>query len=171
MRAVYHREKLQLEGEQPLPVSVRGEETVLELLVRLDFDPTEALTDLEKLIFEGHIRLSSETIRQLFAGLGSRKGLLQVALSDDDTDELIRFKALKLANRLLSYEENRDADNYHRAFANCPLRMFKVPTACLHQSSQLRINLFRLLRSYLRSCPDQSEVMMHQALNDASLEQ
>ena len=46
IRSVFNREKLQLEGETREYVSARSEEGVLELLVRLDFDPTEDLTDL-----------------------------------------------------------------------------------------------------------------------------
>jgi len=115
--------------------------------------------------------LSSETIRQLFAGLGSRKGLLQIALTDDETDQLVRFKALRLANRLLSYEENREAESYYRAFSSCPIKMFRVPLACLQQSSQLRVNLFRLLRSYLRVCHDHPEQPLRLVFGESQLEQ
>ena len=80
VRNVFNRENVEL-VENHEPFNTRTEEGLLELLVKLDVDPTEALNDLERLIFEGHLRLSSETIRQLFAGLGNRKGLLQIALT------------------------------------------------------------------------------------------
>lgn len=52
IRNVYNREKVVLETSEHEPQAMKTtEEGVLDLLVRLDFDPAETLSEIERLIF------------------------------------------------------------------------------------------------------------------------
>lgn len=58
---------------------------VLELLVRLGSSQDNVisvLNDLERELFDNKLRITNEVIRQLFVGLGKRKGLLEVSLGE-----------------------------------------------------------------------------------------
>lgn len=78
---------------------------VLELLVRLGNNQdnlVQTMNELEHELFDNKLRITNEVIRQLFVGLGKRKGLLEVSLSEE-TRELDCFRGLDLIMRLLNF--------------------------------------------------------------------
>lgn len=153
IRQVYGKERILLPYQRENDKRM-DEDIVVELLVRLgncQDNIVEVLNDIERELFENKLRITSEVIRQLFVGLGKRKGLLEVSLGDE-TRELDCFRGLELIMRFLNFEQNREAELYIRNFVTCPVKSLKIHPSLLG-SSKIKLDYFRLLEIYFkRNC-------------------
>lgn len=85
MRQVYAREKILLSYQKEIDRKM-DEDVILDLLIRLGThqEPTvSVLACIEKELFDNKLRVTNEVIRQLFMGLGKRKGLLEISLGEE----------------------------------------------------------------------------------------
>jgi len=85
LKQVYAKERILLPYQREVDKRM-DEDIVLELLVRLGTSQDNiigVLNDLEKELFDNKLRITNEVIRQLFMGLGKRKGLLETSLGEE----------------------------------------------------------------------------------------
>ena len=85
LKQVYSKECILLPYQKETDKRM-DEEVVLELLVRLGSAQDNVigvLNDLERELFDNKLRITNEVVRQLFAGLGKRKGLLEISLGEE----------------------------------------------------------------------------------------
>lgn len=70
----------------------------------------------------------------------------------NDNEGLVCLRALQLINRLLNFEQNRDAEVYTRTFVGCPPKSLKILPELL-RSHQVKLSYFQLVDTYLkRNC-------------------
>jgi hypothetical protein len=82
LKQVYAKEGILLSYQKETDKKM-DEDIILDLLVKLGAGQEGVigiLNDLDRELFDNKLRITNEVIRQLFMGLGKRKGLLEISL-------------------------------------------------------------------------------------------